>query len=29
VDKAGVVVKHLVNGQEKAVLEDAIKLALK
>jgi thiol-disulfide isomerase/thioredoxin len=29
VDKAGVVVKHLVNGQEKAVLEEAIKLALK
>ena len=29
VDKAGVVVKHLVNGQERAVLEDAIKLALK
>lgn len=29
VDRAGVVVKHLVNGQEKAVLEEAIKLALK
>ena len=29
VDKAGVVVKHLVNGHEKAVLEDAIKLALR
>ena len=29
VDKAGVVVKHLVNGQEKAVLDEAIKLALK
>ena len=29
IDKAGVVVKHLVNGQERAVLEDAIKLALK
>jgi thiol-disulfide isomerase/thioredoxin len=29
VDKLGVVVKHLVNGQEKTVLEDAIKLALK
>ncbi len=29
VDTAGVVVKHLVNGQNKAVLEDAIKLALK
>lgn len=29
VDRAGIVVKHLVNGQEKAVLEDAIKLALK
>ncbi len=29
VDKAGVVVKHLVNGQGKAVLEDAVKLALK
>lgn len=29
VDKAGIVVKHLVNGQSKAVLEDAIKLALK
>lgn len=29
VDKAGVVVKHLVNGHEQAVLEDAIKLALK
>lgn len=29
VDRNGVVVKHLVNGQEKAVLEDAIKLALK
>lgn len=29
VDKAGVVVEHLVNGQKKAVLEDAIKLALK
>ncbi len=28
VDKAGVVVKHLVNGHEKAALEDAIKLAL-
>ncbi len=28
VDKAGIVVKHLVNGQEKAVLEAAIKLAL-
>jgi len=28
VDKAGVVVKHLVNGHERAVLEDAIKLAL-
>ena len=29
VDKTGVIVKHLVNGQEKSVLEDAIKLALK
>lgn len=29
VDKSGVVVKHLVNGQEKAVLEESIKLALK
>jgi thiol-disulfide isomerase/thioredoxin len=29
VDKAGVVVKHLVNGQAKAVLEESIKLALK
>ncbi len=29
VDKAGVVVKHLVNGHEQTVLEDAIKLALK
>lgn len=29
VDKAGVVVKHLVNGHEKAVLEEAIQLALK
>ena len=29
VDKAGTVVKHLVNGQEKTVLEEAIKLALK
>ncbi len=29
VDKAGVVVKHLVNGHEQAVLEGAIKLALK
>jgi thiol-disulfide isomerase/thioredoxin len=29
VDKAGVVVKHLVNGSEKAVLEEAIKTALK
>ena len=29
IDKGGVVVKHLVNGQEKAVLEDAIRLALK
>jgi len=29
VDKAGVVVRHLVNGQEKAVLEEAIQLALK
>jgi len=29
IDKAGVVVKHLVSGQTKAVLEDAIKLALK
>lgn len=29
VDKAGVVVKHLVNGHEKAVLEESIKLALK
>ncbi|MEO8499642.1 MAG: TlpA disulfide reductase family protein [Vicinamibacteria bacterium] len=29
VDGAGVVVKHLVSGQEKAALEDAIKLALK
>ena len=28
IDKAGVVVKHLVNGQEKAVLEAAIKAAL-
>jgi thiol-disulfide isomerase/thioredoxin len=28
VDKNGVVVKHLVNGQEKTVLEDGIKLAL-
>ena len=28
VDKKGVVVKHLVNGQEKTVLEGAIKLAL-
>jgi thiol-disulfide isomerase/thioredoxin len=29
VDKTGVVVKHLVNGHDRAVLEDAIKLALK
>jgi thiol-disulfide isomerase/thioredoxin len=29
VDKAGIVVKHFVNGQSKAVLEEAIKLALK
>ena len=29
VDRAGVVVKHLVNGQDKAVLEGAIELALK
>jgi thiol-disulfide isomerase/thioredoxin len=29
VDRAGIVVKHLVNGQEKAVLEGAIELALK
>lgn len=29
VDRAGVVVKHLVNGQEKAILEEAIELALK
>ena len=29
VDKAGVVVKQLVNGQDKGVLEEAIKLALK
>ncbi|MEO5763571.1 MAG: TlpA disulfide reductase family protein [Vicinamibacteria bacterium] len=29
VDKNGVVVKYLVNGQDKTVLEDAIKLALK
>jgi thiol-disulfide isomerase/thioredoxin len=28
VDKNGVVVKHLVNGHDRAVLEDAIKLAL-
>ena len=28
IDKAGVVVKHVVNGQEKAVLEAAIKAAL-
>ena len=29
VDKAGTVVSHLVNGQEKVVIEEAIKLALK
>jgi len=29
VDKSGVVVKHLVNGQTKAVLEEAIRLAMK
>ncbi len=29
VDRAGVVVKHLVSGQDKAALEEAIKLALK
>ena len=29
VDKAGIVVKHLVNGQARAVLEEAIKLARK
>ncbi|MEO8362684.1 MAG: TlpA disulfide reductase family protein, partial [Vicinamibacteria bacterium] len=29
VDKSGVVVKYLVNGQDRTVLEDAIKLALK
>ena len=29
VDRSGVVVKHLVNGQTKAVLEDAIRLAMK
>ena len=29
VDKTGIVVKHFVNGQTRAVLEDAIRLALK
>lgn len=29
VDKSGVVVRHLVNGQTKAVLEEAIRLAMK